>query len=86
MHEIPDVEQFFQEHGEVAELEIDEEFLLHLRDRSTYDKHRVSAAEVVEVHALEPRYFTNLSGRRAPIIMIGPTSRKRFLCVPIEPT
>jgi len=32
MHEIPDVEQFFQEHGEVAELEIDEEFLLHLRD------------------------------------------------------
>ena len=78
----------FGQYGPVEELELDEELELHLRERGIFDKHIVSFAEILEVHAGSPRFMENSSvpNRRAPIVMVGPTRAGRFLCVPIEPT
>ena len=52
-----------------------------------YDKHSVAAKEIRQVHARAPRYFENEGeGRRAPIIMVGPTDSGRMIVAPIEPT
>ena len=81
-----DVAEVFSRHGEVLALEVDDEFLEHLADRAVYSKHRVTATEVLEVHAGAPKYFENAGRHRAAIVMVGPTVAGRFLCVPIEPT
>lgn len=81
------VERLVAEHGRVEELDLDDEFQAHLTERATYEKHVVTLAEVLEVHLRQPMYFENHGeGRRAPIIMVGPTDAGRFLCVPLEPT
>ena len=72
--------------GPVDELEFDEDLGQHLRERGVFDKHVVSFAEILEVFHGAPRYFENLSGRRAPIVMVGLTRENRYLCVPIQPT
>ena len=82
-----EVEQLFTLHGTVDELEIPVDFLEHIAERAVYDKHDVSATEVLEAHKTAPQYFINEGeGRRAPIAMVGPTRAGRMLCVPIEPT
>jgi len=69
------------------ELELDDEFHEHLAVRAIYAKHDVLMIEVLQIHANLPKYYLNLgTGRRAPLIMVGPTDACRFLCVPIEPT
>ncbi len=76
----------FSQYGHVDELDIDEEFDEHLRERAVFEKHRVMLSEVLEVQEGTPRYFRNRGGRRAPVIMVGLTVAGRILCVPIEPT
>ena len=52
-----------------------------------YGKHSVAAKEVRQAHAGAPDSFENEGeGRRAPIIMVGPTDSDRMIVVPIEPT
>jgi len=80
------VRAFFEQHGSVESLEFTEEFEDHLAERATYTKHMVALYEVVEVHQRAPRYFSNGTGLRAPILMIGPTGANRMLTVPIEPS
>ena len=73
--------------GPVQELELSDEMQEHLRERGTYDKHRVSLSEILQVHLLSPRLFLNSSASgRAPLVMVGPTETGRLLCVPVEPT
>ena len=81
-----EVAQLFSEHGEVEELDVDDDFLAHLTERATYAKHNVTLTEILQVHAGQPKYFTNVGTHRAPIIMVGPTFAGRLLCVPVEPT
>ena len=86
MAETGDLAQLFCEHGEVEELEFGDKFYLHLAERATYEKHQFTSQEVLEVHQGQPRYFENTgAGRRAPIIMVGPTLAGRFLGVPLVP-
>jgi hypothetical protein len=73
------------DYGAVEELEFTDEFLEHMSERGTYEKHLVTIGEVLEVHAGVPRYFLNASTGRAPIVMVGPTHAERMLCVPLEP-
>lgn len=80
-----EVEILFAEHGPVHELELDGALEIHLRERGTFGKHIVSFLEILEVLNGDPEFFTNSPGRRAPAVMVGPTSEGRFLCVPIEP-
>ena len=86
---MPDIEifQLFANNGPVDQLQLDEEFQVHLLEAGrAFAKHVVSFAELTEVHAGEPRYFKNEQGQRAPAVMVGPTKAGRFLFVPIEPT
>ncbi len=78
--------RLFKQFGYVQELEFDDAFKAHLRRRASYEKHRVSIREINEVLLGIPAYFVNALSGRAPLIMVGPTLRNRFLCVPIEPT
>ena len=71
--------------GEVEELELTEELQAHIALRD-YDKHRVSLAEIREVHSGEPKFFSNAGPGNAPIFMVGPTAADRFLIVPLDPT
>lgn len=82
-----DIVGIFSEHGRIDELELDDRFQEHLRERATYDKHRVSLTEVLQVHANQPKYFLNGSPQpgRAPVVMVGPTFEGRILSVPVEP-
>ena len=80
------IEQIFADSGPVDELEFDEDLGQHLRERGVFDKHVVSFAEILEVFHGSPRFFANLSGRRAPIVMVGLTRGNRYLCIPIQPT
>ena len=48
--------------------------------------HDVSFSEILGVFRIGPKYFENLRGRRAPVVMVGPSIGNRMLCVPIEPT
>lgn len=74
--------------GRVEELLIDEEFEAHMAEAERqYEKHNVSAIEVLQVQTRAPEYFDNVGeGRRASIIMLGPTNNDRMLAVPLEPT
>lgn len=81
------IEELFSKHGEPQELELTDEFLDHLAERSVYGKHHVSASEVVEAHETAPQYFENEGEtRRAPVALVGPTAAGRMLTVPIEPS
>jgi hypothetical protein len=80
------VEELFKSHGRVETLQFDEEFLQHLSERATYQKHEVSVTEILEVHNDEPKFFLNTGSGRAPVIMVGMTMRGRYLVVPTEPT
>jgi hypothetical protein len=84
---VHDLEAVFVRHGRVEELALDDVLYGHLVERGTYAKHDVTLAEILQVHQGQPRYFTNAGsdGRRAPVIMVGPTQAGRWLCVPIEP-
>ncbi len=83
-----EIEAIFAQNGAVNQLELDEELEEHLRERGLSTKHIVSLSEILEVFGGDPKFFENPSsqGRRAPIVMVGPTSAERILCVPIEPT
>ena len=84
------VEALLREYGEVNRLIRVANFDEHVKERG----HRVKFSEVLEIQSnlRETEYFYNegyLEGepaRDAPIIMLGYTSNRRFLCVPIEPT
>ena len=80
------VAELFEQVGPVEELQIDDEFLAHMAERGTYQKHRVAVVELLEVHAGAPRYFLNSGTGRAPLLMVGRTGAGRWVCVPIEPT
>ena len=83
----PNINDILSVNGPVEALELDDAFQLHLRERGTYPKHRVSLTEIVQVHQLNPKLFVNPSPTgRAPVVMIGATGAGRFLCIPIEPT
>ena len=85
---LPDAEllRVYSEHGHVEALDLDEALELHLEERGITEKHIVSFSEIREVFDGAPRFFANLPGRRAPLVMVGPTREDRILCVPIEPT
>ena len=76
----------FEASGAVEELEFTLEFLAHIEERATYDKHRISSSEILEAHHNNPRYFTNRAGLRAPTIMVGKSARGRIITVPLEPS
>jgi hypothetical protein len=82
-----DLRGLFDDYGEVEELGLDEALTRHLRERGHYPEHRVSLAEILQVHEGRPRFFLNTSpSGRAPVIMVGQTTQGRWLCIPIEPT
>lgn len=72
-------------HGPVEALYFDEALEQHLQEYD-YEKHRVTLSEIGEVLQSAPRFFENRIGRRAPLIMVGPTKSGRLLVVPVEPT
>ena len=83
----PGIQDILSANGPVEELELDDAFQEHLRQRGTYDKHRVALSEVLQVQLSRPKLFLNSSPTgRAPIIMVGPTDEGRWPCVPVEPT
>ena len=79
-----DINQFFVDNGAVEELEFNDELSKHLAEQEYYSKHQVTLTEILEVHLGRPRYFDNRAGKRAPVIMLGPTTKQRLLCIPIE--
>ena len=83
-----DINALFEEFGRVEELDIDEEFISHMADESKqYQKHMISLKEIRQVHGWYPEYFINSGeGKRAPVILVGPTDAGRMIVVPIEPT
>ena len=82
-----DLSELFQVAGSVEALELDDTLADHLRQRGTYEKHRVRLAEVIQVLARAPCFFENVgAARTAPVIMVGPTDSGRMLVIPIEPT
>ena len=83
-----EIERLFSQYGPLRELELDDDLKQHLEERGITRKHIVSFAEILEVFAGTPRILENqpAPGRRAPLVMVGPTVAGRFLTVPIEPT
>lgn len=81
---MPDIaiEDIFADNGPVEELQLDEELEQHLMEHG----HDVNFSEILGVLEIGPKYFENLPGRRAPVVMVGPSIGDRILCVPIEPT
>jgi hypothetical protein len=77
--------RLWEHFGAVEELQIDDEFRSHMRERGVYREHRVSVAEIFESLEGAPAFFENGGAHRAPIIMVGPTMHGRLLCVPLEP-
>lgn len=53
-------------------------------NEAKFAAHGVTVADVQEVFDFFPRFYTNLGGRRAPYVMLGPTYAGRLLLVPIE--
>jgi len=51
--------ELFEMFGSVAELAFSDGFREHLLERATFDKHRVTLAEILQVHQGKPRYFLN---------------------------
>ena len=78
-------EELFEIYGTVEELYFDEEFTSHMAsDMRQYGKHSVSQEEINQVYAGLPKYFENEGrGRRAPVIMVGPTHSDRIIVIPI---
>ena len=76
----------YSEKGPIEGLDLDEALELHLQERGITEKHIVSFDEILEVFNGAPRFFENSPGRRASLVMVGPTGEGRMLCVPIEPT
>ena len=83
-----ETEILFSQNGPVRMLELDDDLKQHLQERGITKKHIVSFAEILEVFEGNPRILINepAPGRRAPVVMVGPTMVGRFLTVPIEPT
>lgn len=79
------LDELFQTHGPVTELQFDVAFADHMVERGLYAKHEVSIEEILEVHGGSPRYFENQGLGNASVIMVGATTAGRWLCVPIEP-
>jgi len=83
------VEEFLREYGEVDRLVRIGNFDQHVKEQH----HEVKFSEVLEVqqNLAETEYFYNEGhfegdpGRDAPLVMLGFTSERKFLCVPIEP-
>lgn len=82
------LEELFALYGYVEELHFDEEFADHMASESRqYGKHSVSQKEIRQTHAWAPKYFKNEgTGKRAPVIMVGPEYSGRMIVVAIEPT
>ncbi len=72
-------------HGPVTHQQLDEDLEQHLLHRGYYPKHKVKFSKLLKVHSRQPRYVENAGGKRAPLIMVGPTESRSFLCMPIEP-
>jgi hypothetical protein len=53
-------------------------------NEAKFARHRITAAEVQEVHDKWPRYYENREDRRASHVMVGPTRAGRLLVIPIE--
>lgn len=51
--------ELFERFGTVDALEFRDAFREHLMERATFDKHRVTLAEILQVHRGNPRYFLN---------------------------
>ena len=62
---------------DVAGLLFDEE------NEAKFAKHQVTPGEVQQVLDRSPRFFRNTLDRRAPVVMLGPTSHG-LLLVPLE--
>ena len=80
------ISEIFARCGTIEQLDVDLQFAEHMADRGTYAKHDVSIGGILEVIDLAPAFFVNSAGRRAPIIMVGPTQAGRVIVVPVEPT
>jgi hypothetical protein len=63
---------------DVAGLLFDEE------NEAKFAKHQVTPGEVQQVLDRSPRFFRNTLDRRAPVVMLGPTSHGLLLLVPLE--
>jgi len=50
------------------------------------EAHGISAQDVEDVLANQPRFFRNLPDRSAEYVMLGPDSEDRFVFAPIVPT
>lgn len=61
---VDQVNELFAEHGRVDELEIDDAFFDHMRERATYAKHLVTVAEVLE----SPRRPTKVLPQPGPTV------------------
>lgn len=82
-----DLAELFDQHGPIEALELDDELIEHLRERSSYRKHAVSLSEIIQVLEVAPLFFENTGpDRSAPVIMVGPTDSRRMLVIPVEPT
>jgi hypothetical protein len=53
-------------------------------NEAKFGVHRVTPAEVQQVLDRSPRFFENAAGRRARVVMLGPTAHGRLLVVPLE--
>ena len=68
----PDIKDILLAMGPVEGLELDDALGEHLQERGTYDKHRVSLSEILEVYLIMPKLFLNPSTTgRAPVVMLG---------------
>lgn len=81
-----DTSHLLDRYGSVEELQVDDDFRRHMAERSFYKEHRVTISEILEVFDGRPSFFANGGSKRAAIIMVGPTTRGRILCIPLEPT
>ncbi len=53
-------------------------------NEAKFAQHRIAPGEVQQVLDGTPRFFRNRPERRAPVVMLGPTSHGRLLLVPLE--
>jgi hypothetical protein len=54
-------------------------------NREHLAKHNVTELDVFDMLENQPKFFTNLPGRSAPNVVLGPSSAGRFLFVAIAP-
>ena len=53
-------------------------------NEAKFAQHRITPGEVQQVFDRQPRFYRNRPGRRASIVMVGPTARGQVLVVPLE--